>query len=48
MISKEVIKHYKNPPNLEKELNNEAKMLGTKLGMVDRIEKYNKKMFYHY
>ena len=44
MIFKEVVKNYKKaPPNLEKELNNEAKMLAHKLGIVDRVEKYNTK-----
>ena len=44
MIFKEVIKHYnKAPRHLEKELNSEAKMLATKLGIVDRVEKYNLK-----
>ena len=44
MISKEVVKNYKKaPPDLEKELNNEAKMLAHKLGIVDRVEKYNAK-----
>ena len=39
MIFKEVIKHYKKPPPKKNELNNEAKMLATKLGIVDRVEK---------
>ena len=44
MICKEVVKNYKKaPPNLEKELNEEAKMLAHKLGIVDRVEKYNSK-----
>ena len=45
MIFKEIIKHHKKTahPNLEKELNNEAKMLATKIGIVDRVEKYNMK-----
>ena len=44
MIFKEVVKNYKKaPPNLEKELNKEAKMLAHKLGIVDRVEKYNTK-----
>ena len=44
MIFKEVVKNYKKaPPDLEKELNNEAKMLVHKLGIVDRVEKYNTK-----
>ena len=44
MMFKEVIKHYrKAPPNLEKELNSEAKMLASKLGIVDWVEKYNTK-----
>ena len=44
MICKEVIKNYKKaPPILEKELNKEAKMLAHKLGIVDRVEKYNTK-----
>ena len=46
MIFKEVIKHYKKPPpHLENELNNEAKMLATKLGIVERVEKYIKNCF---
>ena len=41
---KEVVKNYKKaPPDLEKELNNEAKMLAPRLGIVDRVEKYNTK-----
>ena len=44
MISKEVVKNYKKaPPDLKKELNNEAKMLVHRLGIVDRVEKYNTK-----
>ena len=44
MMFKEVVKHYrKAPPDLEKELNSEAKMLAHKLGIVDRVEKYNTK-----
>ena len=44
MIFKDVIKHYKKAPlNLEKKLNSEAKMLASKLGIVDRGEKYNTK-----
>ena len=44
MIFKEVVKNYKKaPPDLEKELNNEAKMLAHRLGIVDRVEKYNTK-----
>ena len=44
MIFKEVVKNYKKaPPDLEKELNHEAKMLAHKLGIVDRVEKYNAK-----
>ena len=44
MMFKEVIKNYKKaPPDLEKELNSEAKMLPHKLGIVDRVEKYNTK-----
>ena len=38
MIFKEVVKNYKKaPPDLEKELNNEAKMLAHKLGIDDTI-----------
>ena len=44
MMFKEVVKNYKKaPPDLEKELNNEAKMLAYRLGIVDRVEKYNTK-----
>ena len=44
MMFKEVVKHYrKAPPDLEKELNNEAKMLVHRLGIVDRVGKYNTK-----
>ena len=44
MMFKEVVKHNrKAPPDLEKELNSEAKMLAYKLGIVDRMEKYNTK-----
>ena len=44
MMFKEVVKHYrKASPDLEKELNCEAKMLTSKLGIVDRVEKYNTK-----
>ena len=44
MMFKEVVKHYKKaPPDLEKELNSKAKMLAHKLGIVDRVEKYNTK-----
>ena len=44
MMFKEVVKNYKKaPPYLEKELNNEAKMLAHRLGIVDRVEKYNTK-----
>ena len=44
MMFKEVVKHYrKAPPDLEKELNSEAKMLAHRLGIVDRVEKYNTK-----
>ena len=44
MIFKEVVKNYKKaPPDLEKELKNETKMLAHKLGIVDRVEKYNTK-----
>ena len=44
MMFKEVVKHYKKaPPDLEKELNSEAKMLAHRLGIVDRVEKYNTK-----
>ena len=47
MIFKEVFKNYKKaPPDLEKELNNEAKMLAHKLGIVDRVEKYNTKNWF--
>ena len=44
MIFKEVVKNYKKaPPDLEKELNNEGKMLAHRRGIVDRVEKYNTK-----
>ena len=44
MMFKEVVKNYKKaPPDLEKELNNDAKMLAHRLGIVDRVEKYNTK-----
>ena len=44
MMFKEVVKNYKKaPPDLEKELNSEAKMLAHSLGIVDRVEKYNTK-----
>ena len=44
MMFKDVVKHYrKAPPDLEKELNSEAKMLAHRLGIVDRVEKYNTK-----
>ena len=44
MMFQEVVKHYrKAPPDLEKELNSEAKMLAHRLGIVDRVEKYNTK-----
>ena len=44
MMFKEVVKNYKKaPPDLEKELNSEAKMLTHRLGIVDRVEKYNTK-----
>ena len=44
MMFKEVVKNYKKaPPDLEKELNSEAKMLAYRLGIVDRVEKYNTK-----
>ena len=44
MMFKEVVKYYrKAPPDLEKELNGEAKMLAHRLGIVDRVEKYNTK-----
>ena len=44
MMYKEVVKHYrKAPPDLEKELNSETKMLVHRLGIVDRVEKYNTK-----
>ena len=44
MMFKEVVKHYrKAPPDLEKELNSEAKMLAHRLGIIDRVEKYNTK-----
>ena len=39
-----MMKNYeKAPPDLEKELNSEAKMLVYRLGIVDRVEKYNTK-----
>ena len=42
MMFKEVVKHYrKATPDLENELNSEAKMLAHGLGIVDRVEKYN-------
>ena len=45
MMFKEVVKRYrKAPPDLEKELNSEAKMLAHRLGIVDRVEKYNTKI----
>ena len=41
---KQVVKHYRKAlPDLEKELNSEAKMLAHRLGIVDRVEKYNTK-----
>ena len=44
---KEVVKHNKNaPPDLKKELNSEAKMLAHRLGIVDRVEKYNTKNYF--
>ena len=44
MMFKEMVKNYKKAPSdLEKELNNEAKMLAHRLGIVDRVEKYNTK-----
>ena len=44
MMFKEVVKNYKKvPPDLEKELKSEAKMLAHRLGIVDRVEKYNTK-----
>ena len=44
MMFKEVVKNYKKaPPDLEKELNSEAKMLAHRLGIADRVEKYNTK-----
>ena len=44
MMFKDVVKSYmKAPPDLEKELNSEAKMLAHRLGIVDRVEKYNTK-----
>ena len=44
MMFKEVVKHYrKAPPDLEKELNSEAKILAHRLGIVDKVEKYNTK-----
>ena len=42
MMFKWVVKNYKKaPPDLEKKLNSEAKMLAHRLGIVDRVEKYN-------
>ena len=39
-----MVKNYKKaPPDLKKELNSEAKMLAHRLGIVDRVEKYNTK-----
>ena len=39
MMFKEVVNPYgKAPPDLEKELNSEAKMLAHRLGIVDRVE----------
>ena len=44
MMFKEVVKNYKKaPPDLEKELNSEAKILTHRLGIVGRVEKYNTK-----
>ena len=44
MMFKEVVKNYKKaPPDIEKELNSEAKMLAHRLGIVDRVGKYNTK-----
>ena len=44
MMFKEVVKNYKKAPSdLKKELNSEAKMLAHRLGIVDRVEKYNTK-----
>ena len=44
MMFKEVVKCYrKTPPDLEKELNSEAKILAHRLGIVNRVEKYNTK-----
>ena len=44
MMFKKVVKNYKKaPPDLEKELNSEAKMLAHRLLIVDRVEKYNTK-----
>ena len=44
MMFKEVVKHCrKAPPDLERELNRKAKMLAHRLGIVDRVEKYNTK-----
>ena len=44
MMFKEVVKNYKKaPPDIEKEFNSEAKMLVHRLGIVDRVEKYNTK-----
>ena len=42
MMFKEVVKHYrKAPPDLERYMNSEAKVLAHRLGIVDRVEKYN-------
>ena len=39
MMFKKVVKNYKKaPPDLEKELNSEAKMLAQRLGIVNREE----------
>ena len=44
MMFKEVVEYYrKAPPDLERELNSEAKVLAHRLGIVDRVEKYNTK-----
>ena len=44
MMFKEVVKHYrKAPPDLEKELNSEVKILAHRFDIVDRMEKYNTK-----
>ena len=49
MISKEVVKHYrKAPPDLEKELNSEAKMLAHRLGIVDSGKIQYQKLFHYY